>query len=631
MRLHAVTFLAMATILLTLACGEDANAPPGTATAVAFGIVSGGGQTGIVGQQLPQPVRVLAMDSDSQPVPNVVVNFVVSNGGGRVFAGSVLTNAYGIAADIWRLGTVAGSAQTLEVRAVDAAGNEQVYGTVSATATAGNPTSITALAGDGQSAEVNTAVPLAPTVKLLDRYGNPVPNYPVIFAATVGGGVVAGGQANSDVFGVAAPSSWTLGPVAGNNVLTATASGVPGSPVSFSATGIPAVVLHLAFSTFPPDTVQNGVAIGPAPSVQLLDPQGNPVAKPGIPITATLNGPGGILSGTVVVNTDGTGTATFGGLVITGTLGAYTLSFQGPGMAPLTSSTITLMPGDFWTTLNAPMPTPRRFTAYGVINGVLWVVGGRTNSGVTAVNEGYDVAGGTWISKRALPVRRTAAVGGVINNELYVVGGKDENGVFQNSVYSYNPTTNNWTLRAPIPEAKDFQAAAVINGILYVAGGGQAGSPTLSSTTYAYDPVFDSWSQKASMPMPRGDLVGVALGGLFYVVVGADTLGVDGTLLAYDPAIDSWSIKSPMPTARLHMNADAVGGKLYAIGGLIGVTGVNSNAVEIYDPVTDSWGTAASFTVARNGGATGVIGGKIYFAGGETSSGNTGVTEVYTP
>jgi len=727
-------FPALAAVFLTVACAEDANAPRGAGPAVSFVIVSGGGQTGKVGEELPLPVQVLATDAASQPVPNVVVNFVATSGGGSVFAGAALTDVNGIAADIWRLGTVAGSAQVLEVRAVDAAGTKHTYGTFTATAVAGDPVSITALAGDGQSAVVNTAVPLAPTVALVDSFGNPVPNYPVTFAVTTGGGVVNGGSATSDAFGVAGPSSWILGPVAGANSLSATATGVSGSPVTFDATGIPAVVLHLGFTTSP-STAQNGVSLAPPPAVQLLDPQGVPVPQSGIPITVALNGSGAALSGPQVVNTDGTGTAAFSNLVLTGTVGDFSLTFQGPGLSPLTSSTITLtagapfavaldagdgqsanvgtavpvapsvlvtdqsgnpvpgasvsfgvtsgggslsgspaltnasgiaqvgswilgpnaganglaataaaLPGspvnfsatgivpagNFWTTLNAPMKTPRRYTAYGVINDVLWVVGGRSTGGVTLLNEGYSLAGNSWLWKRGLPGKRTYAMGAVLNGELYVVGGRDDYNVYLSSMYSYNAATNNWTLRAPIPEAKDFAASAVVDGILYVAGGG---SPSgLSSTVYAYDPATNTWSQKASMPMARGDLVGASLGGLFYVVGGTGGgAGADGLLLAYDPSTDSWSTKAQMPAARTHMHAEVVGGKLYAIGGFLASTRTYTDAVDIYDPISNSWSAGAPISVARDGGATGVIGGKIYLSGGETSSGNTGVTEVYTP
>jgi hypothetical protein len=66
-----------------------------------------------------------------------LVNFVVVSGGGRVFAGSAVTNDTGVAREVWQLGTTAGD-QVLEVRAVEqTTGEPLVFATVTATATPG--------------------------------------------------------------------------------------------------------------------------------------------------------------------------------------------------------------------------------------------------------------------------------------------------------------------------------------------------------------------------------------------------------------------------------------------------------------------------------------------------------------
>jgi len=89
-----------------------------------------------------------------------------------------------------------------------------------------------------------------------------------------------------------------------------------------------------------------------------------------------------------------------------------------------------------------------------------------------------------------------------------------------------------------MPAAKAFGASAVINGILYVAGGANASGQ--SATVYAYDPASNTWSTKASMPAARNDLMGVALGGLMYVIGGQQNNTNDGALQVYDPVTDAW-------------------------------------------------------------------------------------------
>lgn len=124
--------------LLVSSCSDSKDA-----TSVHIGrpasltIVSGDAQSGVVGQELPQPVVVKVVDANGNAVSGQAVNFRVTDGGGSVFAGASVTNADGIAQERWTLGTVAGAQQTLEARAVDnATGQALVFATFHATATA---------------------------------------------------------------------------------------------------------------------------------------------------------------------------------------------------------------------------------------------------------------------------------------------------------------------------------------------------------------------------------------------------------------------------------------------------------------------------------------------------------------
>jgi hypothetical protein len=121
-------------LVLSSACGnpvENASLPE-----ISLSVVSGSGQTGAVGAELPQPlvVRVTkVVRGVTIGVPLQLVNFRVVRGGGSVFAGSAMTDLQGVAREYWTLGPEAG-ANALEVRAVDpATGQKQVYGTFEAT------------------------------------------------------------------------------------------------------------------------------------------------------------------------------------------------------------------------------------------------------------------------------------------------------------------------------------------------------------------------------------------------------------------------------------------------------------------------------------------------------------------
>lgn len=161
---------------LSLACGnaETVNEPrevtdPVIGPVARLLVVAGDGQTDTVGRQLTQPVTVKVTDTASKPVPGQVVNFVVTVGGGSVFAGAASTDSAGLAADRWTLGTIAGN-QTLEIRAVRSDGTPIVFGTVTATAIAGQVDTASLEPVVGFVGETAIVQP-----RVTDRFGNPIP------------------------------------------------------------------------------------------------------------------------------------------------------------------------------------------------------------------------------------------------------------------------------------------------------------------------------------------------------------------------------------------------------------------------------------------------------------------------
>src|SRR5256714_15613065 len=76
-----------------------------------------------------------------------------------------------------------------------------------------------------------------PAVIVRDAHGNPVQGVSVTFAVGLGSGSITGASQTTNAGGIAAVGSLTLGTAAGQNTLTATAPGVNGSPVTFTANG----------------------------------------------------------------------------------------------------------------------------------------------------------------------------------------------------------------------------------------------------------------------------------------------------------------------------------------------------------------------------------------------------------
>jgi formylglycine-generating enzyme required for sulfatase activity len=99
---------------------------------VNFSVVAGGDQSGLAYRELPEPLVVLA-ELNGKPLKGLLVNFVVTVGGGSVFAGAALTDKDGFALEYWTLGDP--GPQEVQVRAVDSeTGEKMVFATFKATA-----------------------------------------------------------------------------------------------------------------------------------------------------------------------------------------------------------------------------------------------------------------------------------------------------------------------------------------------------------------------------------------------------------------------------------------------------------------------------------------------------------------
>src|SRR5712691_835407 len=207
-------------LFLAIGCGPDATAPSALGP-ISLSVVSGSGQSGVVGTELPQPLVIKATDSKGVVQGGLTVNFRVTSGGGSMYAGTAATDSKGIAEDYWTLGTSTAQAQRVEVRAVLSSGTKQVYGVFTATVFPGPAAQIAIGAGNQQSAHPTSTVPIAPAAKVTDQYGNPVPNVTVTFTPAAGSGTVTSGTPKTDANGTAAVGSWTIGATCGGtNTLT---------------------------------------------------------------------------------------------------------------------------------------------------------------------------------------------------------------------------------------------------------------------------------------------------------------------------------------------------------------------------------------------------------------------------
>jgi N-acetylneuraminic acid mutarotase len=217
--------------------------------------------------------------------------------------------------------------------------------------------------------------------------------------------------------------------------------------------------------------------------------------------------------------------------------------------------------------------------------GRIYVFGGGVNDAADrGVVEAYDPVTDTWTIKRPMPTPRVHTSVGVIGGLIYVVGGwMYEIGTVA-TVDAYDPATDTWISKASLPEIRSAKIA-VIDGMLYAIGGEGVDGYSLG-TVEAYDPATDTWTPRQSMPNSRGAFGIGVINGAIYVAGGANSSDSSFTYLSnldrYDPRTDTWSERASMPAARFNFNATVVDGVFYAPGGLLG--GSFKATLEAYRP-----------------------------------------------
>jgi hypothetical protein len=227
--------LAALSLAAILGCGGDLALPSSSGEGVDLSIVGGNGQTGTVGQELPEPL-VVGVESGGVPVEGHKVAFVMAgdSAAGRLDPDTAVTGPDGRAIARWVLGPEPGPHEVEAILVVSEPAPPPMA-VFEASAVAGEPDTVRAASPVSQPGRVGQPTLEDPTVLVLDRFGNPVGGAEVDWDVTAGRGSVSSPQTATGTDGKATVT-WTLGLSIGVQKLTARVEGAHGSPVTFTAT-----------------------------------------------------------------------------------------------------------------------------------------------------------------------------------------------------------------------------------------------------------------------------------------------------------------------------------------------------------------------------------------------------------
>jgi N-acetylneuraminic acid mutarotase len=236
---------------------------------------------------------------------------------------------------------------------------------------------------------------------------------------------------------------------------------------------------------------------------------------------------------------------------------------------------------DSWKPI-APVPGKRGSAIAAEVGGKIYVIGGATTmegdkapfftafgpAKVLATNEVYDPATNTWESRNPMSVPRNHAFSGVVNGKIYVIGGRTGHGFILSAtntdvVEAYDPASNTWSMpKERMPTARSGGASGTDGRRIYVAGGEVTTTELVGAfrAVEAYDPATNSWTALPSMPMPRHGVAGAVINNRFHLVSGmiqsAGALAfLDPTLSTHTAAHDILELQFGIPSTTVAKSA----------------------------------------------------------------------------
>ena len=209
---------------------------------------------------------------------------------------------------------------------------------------------------------------------------------------------------------------------------------------------------------------------------------------------------------------------------------------------------------DTWTQ-KADMPTPRKTKTCVVDGKIYAIGGWSTANEQSQLEtvEVYDPATDAWAKAQSMNHARCSAAMSVVNGEIYAMGGigwppnRDQSGQYLSSLYLsnvevFNPETDQWQERTEMSAPKADHAATAIDGKIYVMGGyfqEDRKSKTLSAIEI-YDPATDRWTQAPDMLIGKSGHATEVIDGQIYIFGGGPPTSVH----VYDPRTVSRRVDS---------------------------------------------------------------------------------------
>jgi adhesin/invasin len=266
----------------------------------------GGGESAVVGTEVPTPPAVLVRDADGNPLPGIPVSFKVTAGGGSASGRTPVTGSDGVATvGGWTLGQKVG-ANTLQatLSGLEVSGSPVVF---SATGTAGPVSAARSLVtADPSQISASTGTSASTiTVTARDAFDNPIAGLSVTLAASGTGNTLT--QPSAPTGSAGTTTGRLSATLPGDRVVSAEIAGVAITQTATVRVSAGSPVAAQSSATVPGGTAGQVTTV----QIRLEDAQGNPVEGRRDAIAVTISGANTVTQVPVAEQSGGTYTASY--------------------------------------------------------------------------------------------------------------------------------------------------------------------------------------------------------------------------------------------------------------------------------------------------------------------------------
>jgi N-acetylneuraminic acid mutarotase len=187
---------------------------------------------------------------------------------------------------------------------------------------------------------------------------------------------------------------------------------------------------------------------------------------------------------------------------------------------------------DTWSAVTS-LPEPRSHHTAVTVGSDLYVLGGKLDGMATSSTLKFDSTQGVWNEVTSMPARRSAFAACAVGSDIYVFGGSCGPANVQPSVFKYDTVANVWDTLAPMPHSYFNNSASVLDGLVYIVGGGGTGQEVLR-----FDPASGVWRALARTKMSHFEGKSFVMDSYLFAV-GGDTAG-NMLMERYDQVANTW-------------------------------------------------------------------------------------------